>query len=947
MVAKKRPALTLSLLLAFVALASLVSPARTAFADRYAVAVIVGNQEYESERVPDVAFAHRDAEAFRRYVLEVLGFDPNRVFDLRDATQAQMFTWFGNRDSHEGMLWRHLHPRHGSDVVVFYSGHGVPGLKDRRGYLLPADADPDTPEINGYPIDLLYANLGKAQEAKSARVFLDACFSGESDRGMLIRSASPVMVKPELPGIAGGKLTVLTAASGKEVASWDENARHGMFTHHLLDALYGKGDLDGDGQVTAAEAKLYLDDTMTIAARVEFGRHQNASLNGDEGEVLARAGSGGAYPARPSLDGAVSPPPPPSPPPKTADAVEAAPGSEHGEGSALGGQAILVVKTEPPGASVIVGGERVGETPLTRSDLRSGSWSVVLDHPWHETIRLEDQVLNDGRVLRIERGLVRASGAATVLLESPVEGSWVEHGAERREVPVTLDGLPVGPAVLTLGAPGHQVVRVDVEVPKEGVAMVRRRLEPITHGTLTVTTVPADASVTVEGAGVYRAGMSLPLGSYRVRVSREGYLASESAVEVSGETSLQVVLERASHAFTVVTKPPGAEVRLLDVGERYRPGMALPPGTYRVRVSATGWEARVATVEHGRSATRHAVHLERLPPSPEQVEAELELDRSDRVLVQRGLASLGLDVGFVDGVFGQRTRAAIRSYQRKKGLAATGYLTGEIFEALAALGKAEASKPKWEVGKKFRDCPECPEMVVVPSGSFMMGSPSGEAGQSSDEGPLHRVSIAEAFAVGVHEVTFREWEACRRDGGCSHSPGDRGWWRGDRPVINVSWIDAKEYVRWLSRKTGAEYRLLSESEWEYAARAGTTGPFHFGSTISPEQANYDGRFRYGSGRKGRNRERTASVDSFFANAFGLHAVHGNVWEWVEDCWHDGYSGAPSDGRAWTSGGDCGIRVLRGGSWDDRPGLLRSASRDWHTTGYRNDDVGFRVATTLD
>ena len=328
---KSRHPLTLRLLLAFLACAGVVSPDRIAFADRYGVAVIVGNRDYQHERVPDVAFAHRDADAFKRYVLEVLGFDPNRVFDLRDATQAEMFTWFGNRDSHEGRLWRYLHPRYGSDVVVYYSGHGVPGLKDRRGYLLPVDADPDTPEINGYPIDLLYANLGKPGEAKSVRVFLEACFSGESDRGMLIRSASPVMVKPELPGVSGEKLTVLTAASGKDVASWDEQAKHGMFTHHLLDALYGKGDLDGDGEVTASEAKTYLDDTMTIAARVEFGRHQYASLNGVSGAVLARAGAGGAFPPRPSLDGEPPSPPPPTPPHETAASVEAKLGLTHGE----------------------------------------------------------------------------------------------------------------------------------------------------------------------------------------------------------------------------------------------------------------------------------------------------------------------------------------------------------------------------------------------------------------------------------------------------------------------------------------------------------------------------------------------------------------------------------------------------------------------------------------
>ena len=679
------------------------------------------------------------------------------------------------------------------------------------------------------------------------------------------------------------------------------------------------------------------------------------------------------------------------------------------ETSPLGGQAILVVETEPSGASVVVGGEGVGETPLTRVDLRAGTWSVVVDHPWYETIRLEEQVLEEFVVLRIDRRLIRASGRATVLLEAPVSGAWVDHGGKRREVPVSLDGLPVGPVILTLGAPGHHDLRVEVEVPKEGVAMVRRRLEPVRHGTLTVTAVPSDARVEVEGAGSYRSGMRLPLGSYRVRVSREGYLASESEVEVSGESSLRVVLERESHAFTVVTEPREAEVRLLDVGERYRPGMELPPGTYRVRVSAIGWEAHVATVEHGRSATRHVVRLERLPPPPAEVESGLGLTYEERVLVQHGLASLGEDVDRADGVFGLRTRAGLRSYQKSKGLAETGYLTAELSEALQALGRearrleegrrqeelarreareagerasddasfarakrlntvagyeeylarggrhesevrvllAEVAKPRWEVGEEFRDCSDCPELVVVPGGSYEMGSPLGEEGRYDDEGPLHRVRISERFAVGVYEVTFREWDACRRAGGCSHDPDDRGWGRGERPVIDVSWEDARAYVRWLSGETGKEYRLLSESEWEYVARGGTTGPFHFGLTISPEQANYNGDYAYGSGGKGRYRKRTELVGSFPSNAFGLHDVHGNVWEWVEDCWHGSYQGAPSDGSAWTSGGDCGRRVLRGGSWNNEPRYLRSANRIQARRRFPELHVGFRVARTLD
>ena len=227
-----------------------------------------------------------------------------------------------------------------------------------------------------------------------------------------------------------------------------------------------------------------------------------------------------------------------------------------------------------------------------------------------------------------------------------------------------------------------------------------------------------------------------------------------------------------------------------------------------------------------------------------------------------------------------------------------------------------------------------------------MGSPPGEAGRWDREGPVHRVSIGEALAVGVYEVTFEEWDACVRDGGCGgYRPNDRGWGRGRRPVIHVSWEDAQAYVRWLRGKTGKGYRLLSESEWEYVARAGTETAFHTGETISTEQANYNGNHVYGRGRKGSYRRKTAPVGSFGENGFGLHDVHGNVWEWVEDCWNGSYEGAPADGSAWTSG-NCGRRVLRGGSWYDRPRSLRSANRGRDSSGSRGSFVGFRIVRTL-
>ena len=250
--------------------------------------------------------------------------------------------------------------------------------------------------------------------------------------------------------------------------------------------------------------------------------------------------------------------------------------------------------------------------------------------------------------------------------------------------------------------------------------------------------------------------------------------------------------------------------------------------------------------------------------------------------------------------------------------------------------------------QQFRDCKECPEMVLVPSGSYMMGSPLSESGRDNDEGPRHRVTFLEPFAVGKYEVTFAQWDACVVAGGCNgYRPDDRGFGQGRRPVINVNWKDAKSYVEWLSRETRKQYRLLSEAEWEYAARAGTTGPFHFGSTISTDQANYDGDYTYGSGRKGVDWQKTVPVGSFPANRYGLHDVHGNVSEWVGGCGHGNYEDARGDGRARTARVDDCRHMVRGGAWDLRPAALRSAERIVVPSAVaRSVTIGFRVARTL-
>jgi formylglycine-generating enzyme required for sulfatase activity len=245
-----------------------------------------------------------------------------------------------------------------------------------------------------------------------------------------------------------------------------------------------------------------------------------------------------------------------------------------------------------------------------------------------------------------------------------------------------------------------------------------------------------------------------------------------------------------------------------------------------------------------------------------------------------------------------------------------------------------------EPGQGFKECAYCPEMVVVPAGAFTMGSPANEKDRRSNENPQHKVTIAKPFAVSKFEVTFDEWDACVILGGCVYQASDQGWGRGTRPVISISWDDAQPYVGWLSRRTGRLYRLLSEAEWEYAARAGSDKAYSWGDEVGEGNANCNGCDRQWGGRQ------TAPVGSFDPNAFGLHDMHGNVSEWVQDCYQGNYNGAPVDGSAWTTG-NCNDRVLRGGSWGLVPLNLRSAFRDGSSTDNRFLDFGFRVGRTLD
>ena len=652
--------------------------------NKHAVAVIIGNQTYQHQDVPRVDFAHNDADAIKRFVIDILGYREGNIIDLRDATQAQLTSTFGNRGNHKGKLWSWMRKGQ-SDVTVFYSGHGVPGVQDGRGYLLPVDADPETADLNGYPVDLLYENLAKLP-ALSVTVYLDACFSGQTPKGTLVRAASGIMVEPRLPMTAKG-LTVLTAARGDQMASWDEKAKHGLFTRYLLEALHGAADRDGfgdgDGTVSLGEAQRYLDEEMTYAAKRHYRRVQTATALGDAMVTLAAV--------------------------------------------AAGVPSALAVPMTPP------------ESP---------SFDVTsLD---------QTMVVSGASLLRV------------------------------REVP---GGAQVG--ALSSG--------VEVEVTGE------------THH---------------EGKRWYRVAL---VGGVKGFVHGD-YLGNPSAA---------TKVEKAVGVFVKPTPPP-APVR-----------------------------------------------------------------------------------------------------------------------------------PEYPVGKVLSDCDTCPEMVVVPSGSYRMGSLESEKGRDDDEGPVHRVTIPAPFAVGRFEVTVGQYrrfaEATGRGSGDGCYIYEGGVWKEDarrnwrdpgfdqddnHPVVCVNWDDAKGFVAWLSEDTGKAYRLLSESEWEYIARARTTTRRYWGDDLDEGavcgKANGAGgetAFDWRNTACADGYPHTAPVGQFGGNAWKVHDTIGNVWEWVEDCWVNDYEGAPADGSVRTTG-DCTNRVLRGGSWFNLPRVLRSADRYWNWSGVRSSIVGFRVARTL-
>jgi formylglycine-generating enzyme required for sulfatase activity len=317
--------------------------------------------------------------------------------------------------------------------------------------------------------------------------------------------------------------------------------------------------------------------------------------------------------------------------------------------------------------------------------------------------------------------------------------------------------------------------------------------------------------------------------------------------------------------------------------------------------------------------------------APQLMELQLELlaasRRGETLARQRSRRVQGMIIILLLGVIGIGS------------LAYGGWLDSDYLEGRVNLVKNTMRESDLRPGDTVRECAGvCPEMVLVPAGEFTMGS-----NERDPEKPPHKVHFSGALLVAKFETTFDQWDACIARRGCTYSPSDEHWGRGTRPVINVSWDDVRQYLAWLSKITGKSYRLLSESEWEYAARAGSTTAYswgddiHWGGKVMANCANCGSKWDF---------NQTAPVGSFAANAFGIYDMHGNVSEWTEDVGHDNYKDAPTDGSAWLQDGLADTRMLRGGSWFIPSAGLRSSNRIWVNTTDRGHGIGFRVARSI-
>ena len=531
---------------------------------------------------------------------------------------------------------------------------------------------------------------------------------------------------------------------------------------------------------------------------------------------------------------------------------------------------------------------------------------------------------------------VAASEAPPVLMASltvrtePTDAEVFVGDESVGRTPLELTDLPAGDYRLTLNHPLYENVTVEETLASGAAALVERTLVRAT-GALTIGSDPRGAWVEVNGDLVGTTPTTLeglPAGDLTLTLGAEDYHNEEVAAVVRKDTTTEITVSLKSSisygTLTLTPTPGDATITLPDIAERYAPGMPLPQGTYSVTVSRQGYVSQTRTVEVTGDA-RLAVALA-VDPQPFTVATTPE-QADIRFLISGDTYSPGMTLApgryLVQAVLlGYRTwEETIEHGSTPTQREVT--LEPGIAEFADRLGNGDAA----------------PTMVLVTPGQFRMGCLAG-AGCRENELPVRDVELAAPFALSKFEVTFNDYDLFTDATGRPRARNPRGWQRGSRPVVNVSWQDATAYAEWLSAETDRTYRLPTEAEWEYAARAGTASAYSWGNAVGSAQANCNG-----CGSLWDNVS-PAAVGEFNANDWGLHDMHGNVWEWVQDCQQADYADAPNDATAFEAG-DCKRRMLRGGSYSNSPALIRASIREWEDVSMRVIDVGFRVAAVAD
>ena len=516
---------------------------------------------------------------------------------------------------------------------------------------------------------------------------------------------------------------------------------------------------------------------------------------------------------------------------------------------------------------------------------------------------------------------------ATLVVRSEPEGADVYLGDRQLgATPLEVPNLEPGQYDLSLQHPRYERLDLEQALPAGETTIVERELVRAT-GSLAVETMPAGAWIEIDGERLTETTpttLRLPTGPTTLFVAAQGYHREQvQAVVPRNDLATVEVALRASIAYgtlTLALTPADAEVLLPDVEPTYNPGLELVEGAYRVVVSRPGFVTEDLTVDVV-GDTEFAVALAADPQPFTVVAAPADA----WIRFPTGDATYSPAMRLLPGDY--RVQAVRVGYETFDETISHG---NEPTQRVVSLTPGVA-----EFSDRLAGGGDGPAMVLVPAGAFRMGCLA-SAGCRDSELPTRDVAVQASFALAKREVTFADYDRFSDATGRSRASSPRGWERASTPAVNVSWQDAVAYADWLTTQTGRRYRLPSESEWEYAARSGTSTAYSWGDAIGDGRANCNGcDSRW-------DNIRAAPVGSFLANPWGLQDMHGNVWEWVQDCYNASHEGAPANESARTDG-DCNRRVLRGGSWANSPGLLRAPTREWDDVTVSAVEIGFRVA----